>query len=182
VIPQFFPAFLLPYILLVIVPSLVGSDVLTAVVMKSYVFWDITPCSPLKVNRCLEEHVALFSLINFLFSSFISVPCYILPSSWFSSEQMEITLFVPEHQHHNLKAYCAAEVKLHTFLTSELGGGELVTSRFVITSSDLTGFENVLSVSRITLCFYSLLILTTSRDNTSEVWEYTTTITAFRSV
>jgi hypothetical protein len=29
----------------------VGFEVLTAVVMKSTVFWDITPCSPLKANR-----------------------------------------------------------------------------------------------------------------------------------
>jgi hypothetical protein len=29
----------------------VGFDVLTAVVMKSTIFLDITPCSPLKVNR-----------------------------------------------------------------------------------------------------------------------------------
>jgi hypothetical protein len=29
----------------------VGVDVLTAVVMKISIFWDITPCSPLKVNR-----------------------------------------------------------------------------------------------------------------------------------
>jgi hypothetical protein len=29
----------------------VGFEVLTAVVMKSSNFWDITPCSPLKVNR-----------------------------------------------------------------------------------------------------------------------------------
>jgi hypothetical protein len=28
-------------------------EVLTAVIMKSTIFWDITPCSPLKVNRCL---------------------------------------------------------------------------------------------------------------------------------
>jgi hypothetical protein len=28
----------------------VGFEVLTAVVMKSTIFWDITPCSPLKVN------------------------------------------------------------------------------------------------------------------------------------
>jgi hypothetical protein len=28
-----------------------GSEVLTAVVMKSIIFWDITPCSPLSVNR-----------------------------------------------------------------------------------------------------------------------------------
>jgi hypothetical protein len=30
--------------------NLVGFEVLTAVVMKSTIFWDITPCSPLKVN------------------------------------------------------------------------------------------------------------------------------------
>jgi hypothetical protein len=28
----------------------VGFEVLTAVVMKSSIFWDITPCNPLKVN------------------------------------------------------------------------------------------------------------------------------------
>jgi hypothetical protein len=30
---------------------LVGLEVLTAVVMKSPIFWDMTPCSPLKINR-----------------------------------------------------------------------------------------------------------------------------------
>jgi hypothetical protein len=30
----------------------VGFEVPTAVVMKSSIFWDITPCSPLKVNWC----------------------------------------------------------------------------------------------------------------------------------
>jgi hypothetical protein len=29
----------------------VGSEVLTAVVMKSPIFWDKPPCSPLKVHR-----------------------------------------------------------------------------------------------------------------------------------
>jgi hypothetical protein len=33
----------------------VGFEVLTAVVMKSSILWDITPCIPLKVNRRLEE-------------------------------------------------------------------------------------------------------------------------------
>jgi hypothetical protein len=28
-----------------------GSEVLTAVTINSYIFWDITPCSPVKVNR-----------------------------------------------------------------------------------------------------------------------------------
>jgi hypothetical protein len=30
---------------------MVGSEVLTTVVMKSTIFWDITPSSPLKVKR-----------------------------------------------------------------------------------------------------------------------------------
>jgi hypothetical protein len=30
----------------------VGFEVLTVVVMKSTIFWDITPCSPLRFNRC----------------------------------------------------------------------------------------------------------------------------------
>jgi hypothetical protein len=33
----------------------VGFEVLTAVVMKNSVFWDITPCSPLKVKRRMGE-------------------------------------------------------------------------------------------------------------------------------
>lgn len=32
----------------------VGFEVLMAVVMKIYVFWDVTPCSLLKVNRCFQ--------------------------------------------------------------------------------------------------------------------------------
>jgi hypothetical protein len=32
----------------------VGFEVLTAVVMKSPIFWDITPCSPLQLNRRFE--------------------------------------------------------------------------------------------------------------------------------
>jgi hypothetical protein len=29
----------------------IGFEVLTAVVMKRHIFWDITPCTPFKVNR-----------------------------------------------------------------------------------------------------------------------------------
>jgi hypothetical protein len=32
------------------IPYFAGFDVLTVVVMMSSVFWDITPCNPLKVN------------------------------------------------------------------------------------------------------------------------------------
>jgi hypothetical protein len=33
-------------------------EVFTPVVMKSSIFWDITPCRPLKVNDVSEKHVA----------------------------------------------------------------------------------------------------------------------------
>jgi hypothetical protein len=39
----------------------VGFEVLTAVVMKSTIFWDITPCSPLKVKLCLPLAFTLVS-------------------------------------------------------------------------------------------------------------------------
>jgi hypothetical protein len=41
--------------------KLAALEVLTAVVMKTSTFWDITPCNPLKVNRRFGEtcHVHL---------------------------------------------------------------------------------------------------------------------------
>jgi hypothetical protein len=36
----------------------VGFEVLTPVIMMSFVFWDLMPCSPLKVNYVSEEPVA----------------------------------------------------------------------------------------------------------------------------
>jgi hypothetical protein len=43
----------------------VGIEVLTAVVTKSPIFWDITPCSTLKVNRSFVEHVtSIFWLLH----------------------------------------------------------------------------------------------------------------------
>jgi hypothetical protein len=38
--------------------NIVGFEVLTAVAMKISILWDITPCSPLKVNRSFGEHGA----------------------------------------------------------------------------------------------------------------------------
>jgi hypothetical protein len=41
--------------LLALVPFIAGLEVLTPVVKKSSVFWDMTLCSPLKVNRRFGE-------------------------------------------------------------------------------------------------------------------------------
>jgi hypothetical protein len=38
----------------------VGFEVFTAVVMKSIIFWDMTPCSPLSFNRCFGGTYRLF--------------------------------------------------------------------------------------------------------------------------
>jgi hypothetical protein len=45
----------------------VGFEVLTAVVMKSYIFWDITPCSPFKVNQrfCYLLHAGFLLALLF---------------------------------------------------------------------------------------------------------------------
>jgi hypothetical protein len=41
---------------------ILGSKVLTAVVMKSCVFWDITPHSPVTVNLRFEGNVSIFKV------------------------------------------------------------------------------------------------------------------------
>jgi hypothetical protein len=45
----------------------VGFEVLTAVVMKSFIFWDIAPCNPLKVNGRFGGTYMLPSSCWFLF-------------------------------------------------------------------------------------------------------------------
>jgi hypothetical protein len=43
-----------------------GFEVLTAVVMKSTVFWDVTSCSPLKVSWCFRGLPSSFILVSCL--------------------------------------------------------------------------------------------------------------------
>jgi hypothetical protein len=58
--------------------DIVGFEVLTEVVMKSTIFWDITPCSPLNINRrfggtyCLQPLLATCFHAGFLLSLFFS--------------------------------------------------------------------------------------------------------------
>jgi hypothetical protein len=37
---------------------IIGFEVLTAVVLKNSVLWDISPCSPFKITEVSEKHVA----------------------------------------------------------------------------------------------------------------------------
>jgi hypothetical protein len=46
----------------------VGFEVLTAVAMKSIIFWDITPCSPLKFDRRIGEKYRIATCLHAGFS------------------------------------------------------------------------------------------------------------------
>jgi hypothetical protein len=39
-----------------LVSKYAGFEILTAVVMRSSIFWDITPCNALKITGILDEH------------------------------------------------------------------------------------------------------------------------------
>jgi hypothetical protein len=57
-----------------------GFEVLTLMVIDDTVFWDITPCSPLKLNRSLAEtylHLQGRSISQQNFA------CFLPTSSWF---------------------------------------------------------------------------------------------------
>jgi hypothetical protein len=68
---------------------IVGFEVLTAVVMKSFIFWDVTPCSLLKVDRRfggtfrfhlqgrIREHYVRFEVLTAMSTkSMLFVVCY----------------------------------------------------------------------------------------------------------
>jgi hypothetical protein len=42
----------------------VGFEVLTAVAMRNFIFWDIMPCSLLQSTDILEEHVGSISRVE----------------------------------------------------------------------------------------------------------------------
>jgi hypothetical protein len=53
--------------------KLVGFEVVTPVVIKCSIFWDITPCSSFKVNRCIGETCRIH-----LQGQVLSSTCYLL--------------------------------------------------------------------------------------------------------
>jgi hypothetical protein len=86
--------------------------------ISSSTFFNITPCSPLKFNRLLEEHVAFMALLA---ACFMLVSCLAyssalkLEATWFSETLVEFQRttcrYIPEdrilHSHgcENLKSY-----------------------------------------------------------------------------
>jgi hypothetical protein len=51
---------------------IIGFEVLPAVVMKKSIFWDITPCSPLKVSPCFGGKCAPYLHTDILLSLFFA--------------------------------------------------------------------------------------------------------------
>jgi hypothetical protein len=58
-----------------LLPSVVGFEVATPVIMKTFIFWNITPCSPFKVSRrsggtqytIMKQVATCFMLLSFFF-------------------------------------------------------------------------------------------------------------------
>jgi hypothetical protein len=65
------------------------------VVMKSVIFWDITPCSPLRSTEVSEEHIA----------SIFRVACHLL-SFWFPAQPIFSTI--------KMDAICFSETSVDT--------------------------------------------------------------------
>jgi hypothetical protein len=53
--------------------SFIGLEVFTAVVIKSYIFWGITPCSPVETTDVWKVHVTPILTVEATYSSETSV-------------------------------------------------------------------------------------------------------------
>jgi hypothetical protein len=147
----------------------VGFDILTAVVMKISILWNIMLCSSLTVNGRSGGTCRPFIFIS-SFVFFVLFLSLLYFSFWFSSKQMKVTLWVPGRQHRILKAYCAADVLNLDIRWRWVGKFRL--SRCLFKSP--LGFEKVPQCIRRCMCGYFLLISTT--------WEFPNIITGFWSV
>jgi hypothetical protein len=90
-----------------------GFEVFTAVVMKSIIFWDMTPCSPLSVNRRFRGTYRLH--LQGRRNKFSKKPaskqnaCHLL-SLWFHAEFISLSL--------KMKAICSSETSGDTQWTT----------------------------------------------------------------
>jgi hypothetical protein len=85
----------------------VGFEVLTAVVMKSTIFWNITPCSPLSVNRRFGGTYRLH--LQDRKSKLSKNACHLL-SCWYLAQLIFLTL--------KMEAMCSSETSVDTQQTT----------------------------------------------------------------
>jgi hypothetical protein len=126
-------------------PKSIGFEALTAVVMKSTIFWDITPCSPLSVNRRFggtyrlhlqgrrNQHESRWRPGE---TGIAVVTCHLL-SRWFLSQLMFSTL--------KMEAICSTETSVDTKRT---------TWRYIPADGTLQTTERFVLLSRVDLCVY----------------------------
>jgi hypothetical protein len=96
----------------------VGFEVLTAVGMKSTIFWDVTPCSPLRVNRrfggtCrlrLQGRINNFSKKPASKQVASTLLVYHMLACWFLAENIPSTL--------KMEAICSSETSVDTRRTT----------------------------------------------------------------
>jgi hypothetical protein len=100
--------------------SVLGFEVLTAVVMKNSIFRDITPCSPLKVNRRFGE-TCLIHLVSCLAYSSSMKMKETYPSETSVDFQQNTRHYIPEDRiFHRVYCFsCGLFSALHIFVLCE---------------------------------------------------------------
>jgi hypothetical protein len=86
-----------------------GFEVLTAVVMKSIIFWDMTPCSPLNRRFGRTYRLHLQGQIGSAKNQQASKACHLL-ACWFFAEPISSTL--------KMEAICSSETSVETQRTT----------------------------------------------------------------
>jgi hypothetical protein len=90
--------------------AFVGFEVLTAVVMKSTVFWNIMPYSPLNVNEVSEEHITSIFRVEYAFVGF-HLLCLPPASTLVSCSVYSLTL--------KIEAICSSETSVDIQQTTQ---------------------------------------------------------------
>jgi hypothetical protein len=119
----------------------VGTEVLTAVVMKSSILWDITPCSPLKIKWCFggicrlhlqdwrlsqarNQHEAgsKQGLLFLLFNPEDGGEIFLRNVGWFSTDYTALYIFVVLHPFSKIlqQAMKLSKSLMNYFVTSKI--------------------------------------------------------------
>jgi hypothetical protein len=97
----------------------------TAAVMKSFVFWDIKPCSPIKLNRRFGETTNLAACSMFLLGLFFDAEdgtdVYLRNVVWLSTGQ---TALYPRKYNSSCPPFCNSQIlqSIDWWIGKDLGG------------------------------------------------------------
>jgi hypothetical protein len=113
----------------------VGSEVLTPVVMKSSIIWDITPCSPLKVDwrfgRTCRLHLRSSECYFFILVSCLAYPSTLKFPAWLTLRPWSFLLGLPFDPEVSCLVY-SSTLKMEATCSSEISVDfQRITRRYI---------------------------------------------------